>query len=69
MNPNREHTAKKLVRDYGFGLYKLQKSLQRSRKDVGKDTALNETESGRGEVIFIVLLSASLILVVGWIMG
>jgi hypothetical protein len=46
------------------------KSLQSgSRRYVGKDTAIKETESGRGEVIFIVLLSASLILVVGWIMG
>jgi hypothetical protein len=58
-----------LIGDYGFRLYKLQKSPERSRRYVGKDTAIKETQSGRGEVIFIVLLSASLILVVGWIMG
>jgi len=37
---------------------------------VGKVTALKETEkSGLGEVAFIVILSTSLILVVGWLMG
>jgi hypothetical protein len=45
------------------------KSLEHSLVGAGKDTPLKETESGRGEVVFMVLLFASLILVLGWLMG
>jgi hypothetical protein len=82
MNPNHEHAATSTTRvtsssaagegDRGsrFPVDKLQKSPEHFGRDVGKVTALKETEkSGLGEVAFIVILSTSLILVVGWLMG